>query len=85
MLRSRGFKASIWPRYKSTSCLEVSWFSEKARWMSSMVASVIENYEPLIGLTKMVEKTNSNKSKVNDEEERRDVVGLLVYILVSNH
>ena len=49
-----------------------------------MVASVIENCEPLIGLTKMVEKTNSNKSKVNDEEERRDVVGLLVCILVSN-
>ena len=50
-----------------------------------MVASVIENCEPLIGLTKMAEKTNSNKSKVNDEEERRDVVGLLVCILVSNH
>ena len=43
-----------------------------------MVASVILNCEPLIGLTKMVEKSNSNKSKVNGEEERRDVVGLLV-------
>ena len=45
-----------------------------------MVASVIENCEPLIGLTKMVEKTNSNKCKVNGEEEGRDVVGLLVCI-----
>ena len=43
-----------------------------------MVASVILNCELLIGLTKMVEKSNSNKSKVNGEEERRDVVGLLV-------
>ena len=48
-----------------------------------MVASVILNCEPLIGLTKMVEKSNSNKSKVNSEEKRRDVVGLLFYILVS--
>lgn len=59
----------------------MSWLPEKARWMSSMVASMIVNCEPLIGLTKMVEKSNSNKSKVNgEEEERREVVGLLICI-----
>ena len=53
ILRSWGFNAAIWSKYKSTSCLEVSWFSLKARWMSSMVASVIVNCEPLIALTKI--------------------------------
>jgi hypothetical protein len=50
--RSRGFKLAIWPRYKSTSCLDVSSFVVKARWMSSMVASVMVNCQPSIALTK---------------------------------